>query len=415
MKTAKTIGSLLGIAVAILSARGVRAQSAARDTLVPGGKGVYHAASIDQKMWQNAYDDGRTLAAQVRKYAGPDVAGKSISIVTWFAAAYQDGRQTSWANNFAPVLDRARKAGAMSLIKFSTQDPNFGATHKMLSLKDIASGATDSYWKEAAQAVKAFGGPVFISIDHEMNGTWFPYSEKYDGSQGPAPRVTANDFVQAWRRIVGVFLKEGATKAIWVWSPNAEDVPSEENGGVSFTSYYPGDAYVDWVGASLYNGGPVSKLDELYDFARKKGKRIFITEWATADKFTKQYNQYQGHFPGEASWVTDFFKKLETDYQDVKGISWFQIDKHRDEAGGDFRLERKPDQARAYSTAVANPRYLGGAVDKGGAPPIVSPRLETPATEFTRNEVVATENVATEPVQAEPTKRRRRVVYQASD
>lgn len=410
MKAAKTTRIVLGIAAAILSVQsGVRAQSAARDSLAPGGDGVYHAASIDQKSWQDAYDDGRTLAAQVRKYAGKTVAGKSISIVTWFASAYQDGQATSWQNDFAPVLDRARKAGAMSLIKFSTQDPNFGASHKMLSLSDIAGGGTDGYWKQAAQVVKKFGGPVFISINHEMNGTWFPYSQAYDGSQGAAPKVTASDFVRAWQRIVGIFLQEGANKAIWVWSPNAEDV-----GGVSFSKYYPGDAYVDWVGASLYGGGPVATLDALYDFSRKRGKPIFITEWATAEKFTAQYKKYHGAFPGEAKWVSDFFNKMETQYKGVKGISWFQIDKHVEEPGGDFRLERLPTQARAYSSAVANPRYLGGAVDKSGTPQLESPRLESPATEFTRREVVATEKVATETVKKEPSKRRR-VTYQASD
>lgn len=405
--TLKMLQRMLAIAVVTLGAQGVaRAQIAAHDTLTPGGDGVYHAASIDQKSWQNAYDDGRTLAAQVRKYAGRDVAGKSISVVTWFAAAYQDGQMTSWQNDFAPVLDRARKAGAMSLIKFSTQDANFGATHKMLSLQEIAGGGTDGYWKQAAQVVKKFNGPVFISINHEMNGTWYPYSQAYDGSQGPAPKATAGDFVRAWQRIVGIFVKEGANKAIWVWSPNAEDV-----GGVSFAKYYPGDGYVDWVGASLYNGGPVSALDTLYDFARKRSKPIFITEWATAEKFTDQYKKYQGAFPGEAKWVSDFFSKMETQYKGVKGISWFQIDKQREEKGGDFRLERLPAQARAYSGAVANPRYLGGAVDKNGAPPIDTPRTEIPATEVMRQEVAPTEKIANEAVKTEPAKRRRRVTF----
>ena len=66
-------------------------------------------------------------------------------------------------------------------------------------------------------------------------------------------------YVAAYRHIHDIFVAAGATNARWVWAPNADSHP----GGTSATSwnnwrsYYPGDAYVDWVGIDGYNWGTV--------------------------------------------------------------------------------------------------------------------------------------------------------------
>jgi hypothetical protein len=72
-----------------------------------------------------------------------------------------------------------RKAGAVSLIKFSVQDYAFARTGRIASTRDIARGVYDAYFEEAAEAVRDFKDPVFISINHEMNGTWYAFSEGF--------------------------------------------------------------------------------------------------------------------------------------------------------------------------------------------------------------------------------------------
>ncbi len=351
---------------ATMGARG--ATTGTRAKFEPAGDGVYHGASLPDAWNENG------LRRQISDYNA--AAGKKISVVTWFASAYENGRMTNWSQNYAPNLARIKKLGAVSLIKFSTQDYAYDQTHKSAELKLIANGTWDEYFKQSALAIKQFGGPVFISVDHEMNGNWYPYSQAYPGAQ-----TTAADYVAAWKRIVDIFNKNGANNVAWVWSPNVPDV-----GGVPYQSYYPGDDCVDWIGVSLYSGNDPRALDTIYNqFSARKP--FFITEWATAP----EKNKYNVRFPGEVEWVKNFFQVLNQNYPRVKAISWFNWN----QGDGDYRLQRVPDQARAYAQDVAAPRYLDSASSLIGntAQPAL-PRLDVPSREVILRDVTPVVNPA---------------------
>jgi len=341
----------------------------------PEGNAVYHGASLPDT-WS---EDG--LRRQIEQYNV--AAGKKISVVTWFASAYENGRMTSWRQNYSFSLERVRRLGALSLIKFSTQDYAFNSTHKMADLKAIAGGTWDDYFIEAAHTVRDFRSPVFISIDHEMNGNWYPYSQAYSGST-----TTAADYVAAWKRIVGIFRAQGAGNAAFVWSPNVPDV-----GEVPYQAYYPGDSWVDWVGISFYSGNSMSAMDEIYRQLAPR-KPFFITEWATAP----QKNKYNPLFPGEVTWVEQFFAALETRYPRVKAISWFNWQN----GDGDYRLTRVPEQAKTYAKDISASRYLSSP----GNQFVRSNAVETPRVDVVPREVIFSEKAAAvPPIPAVPTLR----------
>jgi hypothetical protein len=331
----------------------------------PAGDKVYHGASLPDTWSENG------LATQVRTYQS--IAGKRISVVTWFASTYENGRMTSWRQSYAPVMNRIRRAGALSLIKFSTQDYAYDSTRKIATTKQIAQGVYDAYFVEAAQAVKEFGGPIFISIDHEMNGTWYPYSEAY-----PNSGVTAADFVAAWQRIVNIFRKVGANNAAFVWSPNVPDV-----GPVPYTKYYPGDDYVDWIGVSFYSGNRMEAMEPIYRMYSDR-KPFFITEWATAPEKSRYYPGY----PGDAAWVNQVFQALVARYPRVKAISWFNWNK----GDGNYLLQRVPDQTKIYAADIASPRYLD-------SPGVVQPNTGVEIVPIDRpsNEIILKEAPAAPP------------------
>lgn len=340
--------------------------AAPRAKYEPAGDAVYHGASLPDAWSENG------LRRQIADYN--QAAGKKISVVTWFASAYEKGSMTSWSQSYAPDLARVKRLGAVSLIKFSTQDYAFDQTHKMADLPAIARGTWDSYFEQAAITIKNFGGPVFISIDHEMNGNWYPYSQAYPGAT-----TTAADYVAAWKRIVDVFNRNGATNVAWVWSPNVPDV-----GGVGYQAYYPGDNYVDWVGVSLYSGNGPTAMDDIYRQYSAK-KPFFITEWATAP----QKSRYNAQFPGEVAWVKEFFETLNDRYPRVKAISWFNWN----QGDGDYRLQRVPEQAKAYAGDVAAPRYLDSAGSLlGNTSQPASPRIDTPGREVILRDVTPVVN-----------------------
>jgi len=316
------------------------ASAQSRAKYEPSGDRVYHGASVPQT-WNDA-----GLRTQVQEYQR--YAGKKLSVVTWFASAYEKGSLSLWTNNYAMPLQRVKKAGAVSLIKFSVQDYVYSKTKAIADTRRIARGEFDAYFEDAADAVKRFGGPVFISVNHEMNGTWYPYSEAYK----KGATMTADDFIASWKRIVDVFRRKGANNVAWVWSPNVPDV-----GGVPFSKYYPGDDYVDWVGVSLYSGEAITGLDKIYK-AYAARKPFFVTEWATGPDKSK----HNRNFPGEAKWIDEFFKGIEKNYPRVKAISWFHWNKSEDHED-DYRLQRVPEQAAVYQSDVSNARYVDKADD----------------------------------------------------
>jgi beta-mannanase len=106
-------------------------------------------------------------------------------------------------------------------------------------LADIADGRFDDYLTEFATSVRKVNVPIALTVAHEMNGHWYPW-----GTQKNKPA----DFVAAWKHIHGVFEEVGATNVIWTWTPNVinylRDVPLK--------SFWPGAAYVDWIGLDGY-------------------------------------------------------------------------------------------------------------------------------------------------------------------
>lgn len=72
---------------------------------------------------------------------------------------------------------------------------------------------------------------------------------------------TAAQFVAAWRLIHRLFAAAHATNVIWVWNTNVISAEPQ----LDLSAYYPGDAYVDWVGVTGYfaASGP-DTFDGLY-------------------------------------------------------------------------------------------------------------------------------------------------------
>lgn len=324
----------------------------------PPSNKVLHGAGLPD-YWDNA--KLRSQFNEFKKYSG-----KRTAVVTWFASLYENGRMTSWRQNYAMNLKRVRDLQSVSLIKFSTHDFAYERTKKLASLGDISRGVYDQYFQEFADTVRDFRDPVFISLNHEMNGTWYPYSQEYSGTD-----ETAADFIASWRHVVDIFRARGASNVAWVWSPNVPDV-----GKVPADKYYPGDEYVDWVGVSFYSGNPADALDPIYKKYAKR-KPIFVTEWATA----QEQSRYYANYPGDAAWVAQFFQALNTKYPRVKAITWFQWNKE----DGNFLLQRVDAQQEQYAAQASSPRYIEDASDlvskKPGEP-------ERPATRIVPKEII---------------------------
>lgn len=141
----------------------------------------------------------------------------------------------------------------------------------------VLSGADDAYLKSQAKALAAYGKPVFLRLDWEMNGTWYP-----GWSSGA---VTPEIYIESWRYIREYFWLEGADNVAFVWCPNVGD-PA----GIAAYDWYPGNAYVDWIALDAYpqshlaaTGGLLTGqdgLDSMAEQAAAHSKPLMLAEWA---------------------------------------------------------------------------------------------------------------------------------------
>ncbi len=116
-----------------------------------------------------------------------------------------------------------------------------GTTYGNMSYAQVVAGDADAAIRAVAQKVAAFGKTVIFTIDMEFNHQDNPSCYLND------PSRSASGFGTMWRHVVTVFDNAGATNVQWAWIPNYQGSPNTPEN--NYNNYYPGDGYVDWVGA----------------------------------------------------------------------------------------------------------------------------------------------------------------------
>lgn len=111
---------------------------------------------------------------------------------------------------------------------------------------DIIDGVRDDYLISYFTAAKQYPGRVILRLFHESNGNWYPWSPT-----GPERLVSdTRQWQDAWRHIIALSRKSGATNVKFMFCPNSTDVdapPAE--------ALWPGAEWVDIIGLDGYNDG----------------------------------------------------------------------------------------------------------------------------------------------------------------
>jgi len=135
-----------------------------------------------------------------------------------------------WQEAFqAADVQDAWDAGTESFLELQTcRNPCNVATS--VPLADVIAGNYDTYLTNFADAVAAFGHPVLMTFDHEMNGSWYPW-DATDG--GTSTGVTPEQWIAAWDHVTSL-ISAIAPNVAWVWAPNIEQ------GGSAVSAFWPG-------------------------------------------------------------------------------------------------------------------------------------------------------------------------------
>jgi hypothetical protein len=222
--------------------------------------------------------------------------------------------------------------------------------------REVLAGEHDDYIDAFARDAKAFGQPVLLRFLHEFNGNWYVWSGNKNGrADGGPARVVA-----VWRYVVDRFNAVGADNVQWLWVPHGPSTDRSDEPWNDVANYWPGDAYVDWIGLDGYNfyprdpwGGerPLRDFDAcfraLYDACAVLGNQpMMIAEFGTGEFQTEDFDK--------AAWITDAFAKIKTDYPRLKIFTWFNINKELD-----WRVNSSPAARAAFRRAMADPYYIG--------------------------------------------------------
>jgi hypothetical protein len=188
----------------------------------------------------------------------------------------------------------------------------------LLSVKSERTDQTFVQWRSVANAqpgstlyndivrwatrIKSLGTHVYFTFNHEPETA---LNSSGDGA----------DFIAAWRKVISVFRAQGVTNADYVWIMTAFSFKAQDRRRA--IDWYPGEAYLDYVGADAYNWytcrpgtkNPWNSLESLLNpmrlFAQGKTiKGLMVPEWASTEDPAQPKRK--------AQWITDaraLFKK----------------------------------------------------------------------------------------------------------
>jgi hypothetical protein len=274
-----------------------------------------------------------------------------------------DGVFVTWGRSFTSAFGQAHANHARLMLHISTTQ-GYGAPEQ-ITTRGIAHGAGDAYILSLGSAIAQSGEPVYVRLFPEMDQANNAYCAfNHDGSSR-GPSHSSSSFRAAWRRVV-IALRGGPVAAIdarlhalgqpplrgagavalprsavaFLWVPQSEGAPATQANSPG--AYYPGSAYVDWVGTDFYSLYPNFRgLQSLYD--QYPGKPFVFGEWAL----------WNGD---DAGWVQQLFSYV-TSHRRVRMALYNQGER----VGGPFRLSRYPSARREIRRLIAAPRFLAYA------------------------------------------------------
>lgn len=276
-------------------------------------------------------------------------AGKQVAIFHWTHSWYEGGAYRTFLRG---EFDKIRAHGAIPMMTWTSDEQGKGLNQPDFQLRDIYEGRHDAYIRQWATDAKNWGHPMFLRLNHEMNGWWYMWSEQNNGNQ-------PGDFVKAWRHIHAIFEEVGASNVTWVWCVNATGTSKL----TPAASLYPGDAYVDWVALDGYNFGSDGidgwltaeqifrpMYDEITGIA--PSKPVMIAEVAASED-----GGPLGRPASKAAWIDESFAELPARFPRVRAVLWFNLTDNQNGKELEWPIDSSADARLAFARAIASERF----------------------------------------------------------
>lgn len=212
-------------------------------------------------------------------------------------------------------------------------------------LDQIVAGKRDREIGQLARFARAVDTTILLRIGYEFDGAW---------NQGYAD---AARYVRAYRRIVDGLRERGVGNVLYVWQGAASTTDVVLDGGRLdvIRDWYPGDAYVDWLGFSWFMHPdeqptvdlpflvppPRELADEIVELAREVGKPVLVAEAAPQgyDLRDKTVAHHTPLWDGDAGsgarhvnsgaiwadWFQPMFDYMEANGDVIRGLAYINV------------------------------------------------------------------------------------------
>lgn len=300
-------------------------------------RGCYFSVFVgpDQSLRKSRIRDGGTLEDAITRLVHKEIA------VEWMYFYYDNPREVD------AYLNGYKKRPFVMQVAL---EPRHG-------LEEVRDDAT---LRGYAQMMAAYERPLFLRFASEMNGPWAPYHGN--------PALYRQKF-----RLVHDTMARLAPNVVMIWC-----VSHTPRGNIEL--YYPGDAYVDWVGVNFYsvlhhNGdikqpadkeSPASMLDDVYrKYSRRKP--IAICEYGASRQERIQPKVDRSVWA--AGKLTELLSILPRKYPRVKMIGLFNVNTMQpgfQSAGAkanNFCFSDNPTMYLALRRALQTEYYLSQVVE----------------------------------------------------
>jgi hypothetical protein len=319
----------------------------------PSANRIYHAAFPDF-----GGPEDRVSASRIRAFE--HLAGRRIA---W---AYFSNNWLGGHIRFPASRVRAiSQAGRVPFIRMMARsgwgrgaDPNF-------PLRSIDSGAWDPELRRWCDRARDTQIPLLVEFGTEVNGDWFPWNGRWNGAGrrdrygDPLQADGPERFRDAYRRIVDLCRDERAGNITWFFHVDVGGWPRKPWNRIA--NYWPGDAYVDWVGLSDY--GPQVPGEPWVSFRRRLDRaysRIAALS-ASAPIAVLEYGATEDpHHPSaKARWIRHAIRDVAARrWPRIAALSYWHEDwRNANGSASALRLDSSARVTRAYRRGISRPAF----------------------------------------------------------
>jgi Glycosyl hydrolase family 26 len=315
----------------------------------PPVRGMYHSAYPD-------FVDNEDKVAGWRIRQFERLAGKRVAWV-YFSDNWTHGIRFPAKN--VRIIHNLGRLPFVRLMARSTWRE--GGGDPVYTMQRMVAGDFDAALTRWFTAARDTGIPMMVEFGTEVNGDWFPWNGLWNGGGtttgygDPAVADGPERFVDAYRHLVDLSRAAGATNLTWVYHVNADSRPRKPWNTIA--AYYPGDAYVDWIGVSIYGnqspGDYFGSFRELLDrcygqlAALSADKPLAVLEWGIAQHPSRGT---------KAGWIANALRWMRSGrWPRLAAASYWHEDwPNADGTRTNMRIDTSPAVRAAYRAGVAS-------------------------------------------------------------